>query len=110
VREGSKNHEVGRPGVDGANQPAKLHPGHDVLHALEGLVGAGTVIEEQQDPGQHLDHEEKKGDASEEIPVREAMAGDGLVAKRGDQVVQIKSFIKPANRTAAITVRPPVSG
>src|ERR1022692_2338906 len=71
VRERGKDHQVGRPGVDRPNQPAKLHLGHDELHALEGLVGTRTVIQEQQDPGQHLNHEEKKGDATEEIPVGE---------------------------------------
>ena len=60
-------------------------------------LAPGTVIQEQQDPGQHLDHEEKKGDASEEIPVGQAMSGDSLVAERGYEVVPIKSFIKPAD-------------
>src|ERR1035437_6258390 len=82
--------------MDGADQPAIAHLGHDVLHTLEGLVGAGVVIQEKQYAGNHLDPEEKKGDAAEEIPVRQAVNGDGLVAKWGDQVVQMKPFIKPA--------------
>src|SRR5208282_1973386 len=96
VRKGSKNHEIGGPGVDGTNQPAKPHPGHDVLDAFEGLVGTRTVIQEQQDPGQQLDYEKKKGNASEEVPIGQAMSGDGLVAERGYEVVPIQSFIKPA--------------
>ena len=91
VHEGGEDHQVGRPGVNGTNQPAKLHPGHDVLHALEGFVGAGAVIQQQQDAGEHLDHEEEKRDAAEEVPVGEAMRGNGLVAERGNEAVQMQA-------------------
>src|SRR5208283_1637385 len=83
--------------MDGTDQPSIAHLGHDVLHALEGVIGAGMVIQQKQYAGDHLYPEQKKGDATEEIPVRQAVNGDGLVAKRGDQVVQMKSFIQPAN-------------
>src|ERR1035441_3851280 len=82
--------------MDGTNQPAIAHLSHDVLHALEGVIGAGMVIQEKQNAGNHLDPEEKKGDAAEEIPVRQAVNRDSLVAQRGNQVVQMESFVKPA--------------
>src|ERR1017187_6090634 len=82
--------------MDGTDQPAIAHLGHDVLHALECLIGAGVVIQEKQYPGDHLDPEEKQGDATEEIPVSQAVNGDGLVTKRSDEVGQMKSFVKPA--------------
>ena len=84
--------------MDGANQPAKLHAGHDVLDALVSLVGARPVIQQQQDAGEHLDDEEEERDAAEKIPVGEAMRGDGLMLERGDQPFQIKPFIEPANQ------------
>ena len=65
--------------MDGTNQPAKLHLGHDVLHAFEGLVGARTVIQEQQDPGHHLDDEQEERDAPEEVPIGEPMEGNSFL-------------------------------
>ncbi len=97
VHEGGKDHEVGRPGVDGTNEPAELHPGHDVLHAFEGFIGAGAVIQQQQDAGEHLNDEEEQRDAAEEIPVRKAMGWNGLMAQRLDETVKMKPFVEPAN-------------
>ena len=100
VGKGGEDHQIGGPGVDGTNQPAKLHAGHDVLHAFEGLVGAGTVIEQQQDAGEHLDHEEKERDAPEEVPVGQLVRGNGLMTEWGQDSVQIEAFIEPAKEGA----------
>ena len=97
VHEGGEDHQIGRPGMDGSNKPAKLHPGHDVLHALKCLVGAGAVIQQQQDAGEHLDHEQEQRDAAEEVPVGEAVRGNGLVAQRSNELFEMKPFVEPAN-------------
>ena len=82
--------------MDGTNQPAKLHPRHDVLHAFECFVGAGAVIQQQQNPGEDLDDEEKQRDAAEKVPVRQSMRGNCLVAERRNQSVQMQPLVKPA--------------
>jgi len=83
--------------MDGSYKPAKLNPGHDVLHALEGLVCARTVIQQQQYSGEHLDNEQKESDAAEEILIREAVRGNGLVAQWSNEPFEIKPVIEPAN-------------
>src|SRR6185369_13489343 len=56
--------------MDRANQPAKLHFSNDELHALKSILGAGTVVKQQQNSSNHLDHKQKKRHATEVIPDR----------------------------------------
>src|SRR5262249_20010058 len=97
MREGCQNHQICCPRVNRSNQPAKLHAGHDVLHALESLVGSWTVVKEQQDSGTDLDHEEKKCDSTEEIPIGELVDGDSLLFQRSDQPRPVKPIIHPTS-------------
>src|SRR5208337_3684983 len=47
VSESGEDHQVRRPTVHGADEPAEAHLSHDVLHAFEGVVGRGPIIKEQ---------------------------------------------------------------
>ncbi len=101
VRERGKDHQVGRPGVDGANQPAKLHPGHDVLHALEGFVRSGPVVQKQQNPGQHLDDEQEESDAAKEVPIGEPVQRNGFLPQAGRLGhPRPKPFVQPIAQVA----------
>jgi hypothetical protein len=93
VSEGTENHQVGGPGMNRAPQPAELHARHDVLHAFESLVGSWPVIKQQQNSRANLDHEQKEGDSSEKIPVRELVDGNGLFFQRLDQLRPVEAFI-----------------
>ena len=41
-------------------QPAELYLGHDELDALVRLLGAGPIVEQEEDPGTDLDGEEEE--------------------------------------------------
>src|SRR5581483_1996495 len=86
--------------MNGSNQPSKLHLRHDVLHALEGFVGAGTVVQKQEDSRAHLDSKEKQRDSAKEIPVAQFVDRDGLVTQRGEERFPPETFVQPAAETS----------
>src|ERR1017187_8148960 len=100
VRERGKDHQVGRPGVDRPNQPAKLHLGHDELHTLEGFVRSGPVVQKQQDPGQYLDDEQEESDTPEEVPIGEPVERNSFLPQGGDQVIPAEPLVQPVAHVA----------
>jgi hypothetical protein len=96
VHEGGENHQVGCPGMDGSNEPSELHARHDVLHALESFIGAGPVVQKQQQPRANLDPEEKKRDAAQEVPIGELVNGNGFVTQGFGEFCPIEARIDPA--------------
>ena len=81
--------------MDRPNQPAKLHPRHDVLHALEGLARPRPVVQKQQDPSHHLDDEQEEGDAPEEVPIGEPVERNSFLPQWGDQVIPAEPLVEP---------------
>src|SRR5438270_13845340 len=81
--------------MDRANQPAELYLRHDVLDALKCLILSGTVVEKQQNSGQHLDNEQEQRDAAEEIPVRPAMDRNRFLAQGSKQFVPAEALVEP---------------
>src|SRR5512147_1946136 len=108
--ESREHHQVGRPGVNRADQPAELNFRGDVLHAFEGFARSRTVIKEQQNSRADLDSEEEKSNSTEEVPIAETVNGNSFFAQRSDQGIDIKTFIEPfANHRESTHVRPPAS-
>ena len=68
-----KDHQIGRPGMNGSDQPAKFHLGHEKLNRLEGLGGTRSIIKQEQNTGDDLDHEQKQSHTAEIIPKRVTM-------------------------------------
>src|SRR5689334_11216923 len=89
--------------MDGPDQPAELYLRHDVLNALKSLIGAGAIVEKQQDPGEHLDNEQKKRDAAQEIPVGPAMDRNCFLAQGSKQFIPAKAFVEPVAKVAEET-------
>ena len=53
-----------------ADQPAEFDLGNDELDALKGVLGAGTIIEQEKDPGGDLNSEEEECHSAKVIPDR----------------------------------------
>ena len=85
VDEEDADEDVGRPAVDGADEPAELDLAHDELDALVGGVDRGRVIEQEHDPRGDLDAGQEEGDAAEIVPERVLVLGDRLVLGELDQ-------------------------
>ena len=66
--------------MDGPDEPAEFHTGHDKFDALKAFCHRGAVVEEQQDACQHLHAEQKQRDAPEVVPVGGGVNRNGLVA------------------------------
>jgi hypothetical protein len=54
VNECGGDHQVGRPAVNGTDQPAEPYLGHNELHAFESCFSSGPVIKQQQNTGKYL--------------------------------------------------------
>ena len=94
VDEDGEDEEVGAPGVGGADEPAEVHDVGDLADALEGL-GAGAVVDQQQDAGEDLDEEEEERDAAPVVPEGLGVDGDALVAGEGDDFGETEAFVEP---------------
>src|SRR5689334_17236863 len=70
VDEQSQDEQVCRPAVDRPYQPSELHLGDDELDALECILSARTVIEQQQDAGPNLDCKQEQRHAAKVVPDR----------------------------------------
>src|SRR6185503_4380019 len=84
--------------VDVANQPAEGHLRDDELHALVGFGGARTVVQEEQNAGEHLDAEEKQRHPAEVIPHFLRVHRDALLRDEVAQVTEIEAFVHPVNQ------------
>src|SRR5207245_10256828 len=98
ARERGKNAQVRGPGMNRAHEPAKLHAGHDILHAFERFVSARAVIEEQENSCADLNYEQKQGDSAQKIPVGKSMNGNGLFLQGTDEVGPVEPLIEPSAR------------
>ena len=50
-----------------ANQPAPGHITHDVFDRLEGFGRIGLVVHRQENAGEDLEHQDQRGQCTEEI-------------------------------------------
>src|SRR5947207_1722115 len=78
-----------------ANQPAEFHFSDNELDALEGVLGAGTIIEKEQDSGCDLDGEEKERHPAKVVPDRLAVDWDFLLFGHGGERANRKTLVKP---------------
>src|SRR5437762_11098908 len=78
-----------------ANQPAEFHFSDNELNALEGVLGAGTIIEQQQDSGCDLDGEEKERHPAKVVPDRLAVDWDFLFLGHGRERADRETLVKP---------------
>ena len=95
VHEGEEDQQVGTPTVDGADKPTELHAGHDEADAVESLGDGGAVVEQQQQPGEHLDAEEEQRDAAEVVPGGSGMERDHFVVQHVARHAQAEPFVEP---------------
>ena len=84
-----------------ADQPTELHLGHDELDRLESLAGAGTIIEQKQNPGAHLDREQKQRHAPEIIPKGVTVQRHLFLFGELGEVAQTNPLIEPEIQFAA---------
>ena len=54
------DHQVRAPRVNGADEPAERHLRHDELNALVGLRRRRSIVEQQQDAREDLNHEKEQ--------------------------------------------------
>jgi len=67
VREDDPDQQVAAHDVHLAEQPAEGNLVHDALHALEGVVRMGNIVDEKEDARDHLDQIPRDGDDSQGI-------------------------------------------
>jgi hypothetical protein len=75
--------------------PAELDLGHEEAHALVRFVGAGAVVEEQQDAGGDLDAEQEQRHPAPVVPERVAVDRDFLVLRERAQRRQAEALVEP---------------
>src|SRR5205823_2966089 len=95
VNEQRRNHQIRGPAMNRANQPAEFYFGDNELDALEGVLGAGTIIEKKQDSGCDLDGEEKERHPAKVVPDRLAVDWDFLLFGHGGERANRKTLVKP---------------
>ena len=100
VNHDGQDHQVGCPGMGGADQPAEVDLVGDLADRLVGL-GTGPEIDQQQDPGQALDNEEEERNAAPVIPERVAVLRDHFL---GGEVPKLP--FKPSLSSAHWKKRP----
>ncbi len=91
------DHQVGTPGVDAADKPAKVHFIHNEQDTVVGCIWGRLVVEREQNTGNDLDHEEKEGDSSQIIGADRAR---NFHMKQGPhQRAQSITFVQPVPDT-----------
>src|SRR5262249_51457090 len=100
VDHGRADHEVGAPRMDGADQPAELDLRHEEAHALVRFVGAGAVVEEQQDAGRHLHAEQEQRHPAPVVPEGMPMDGHFLVLGELAQRRKPEALVEPLAESA----------
>ena len=85
--------------MDGAHEPAELHPRHDVLDALKSFIRAGAVIEEQQNTCADLDPKQEQCDAAKKIPMGEFVDRNCFLAQGCRERGPVKAHIQPLANT-----------
>jgi hypothetical protein len=101
VDEQREDHQVRRPGVDRAHEPAELHLGHEELDRFVRLAGARAVVEEEQDAGGDLDRKEKKRHAAEVVPDGVAVHRHLLFVRELVYLFQPDALVEPGPEFAA---------
>jgi hypothetical protein len=86
--------------MDRPDQPAELNVGHEELDRLEGFVGAGTIVEEKEDTGRYLDHEQEEGHPAQVVPYRVSMDRDFLLLRHPAQNRQAQAVLEPCAEPA----------
>src|SRR5215510_6727985 len=90
--------------MERTHQPTEPHLGHDELHTFKCGFGAGSVIQEQQNAGRHLNREKKQRHAAEVIPDGVSVNRDGFMGRKGSKSLQPKSLVQPYGETASTVV------
>ncbi len=94
VQDQHQDHHAGAPTVDGANQPAKTHISHQVLHRGIGLSNSRLVIKRHRKAACELDQETRERDSPEaikNIDVRGDILGRDVIRNGLD----LESFVEP---------------
>jgi len=91
----AKHHQVGRPGMNGANQPTKLHAVGDVLDALIGFTGARMVVQQEQNAGKQLNAEQEQSQSAEKIPGTVTVNGNRFFSQRRKSFLQVEALVDP---------------
>ena len=94
VHQDGEDHQVGRPRVRRADEPAEVHHKRDLADRLVGL-GAGPVVDQQQHAGEALHEEEEERDAAPVVPERLRVDRDGLLARKGGELREAEALIDP---------------
>ena len=95
-----EDHQVGRPRVNGADQPAELHLAHEKLHRFEGLLRARPVVQQEQNARGHLHHEQEEGHAAEVVPDGVPVDGDLFLPGKLLQVLEPDAPVEPLPESA----------
>ncbi len=91
--EDDDHHQRCAPVMDAADQPAEGNAFHDVLDGVVGMIGGGSVINGQENPGHPLQNKKEQTRRAECVPP--VALGFGAVKQIFVDIVQAKSFIQP---------------
>ncbi len=95
VEEQREDHQVRRPRVDRADQPAELHLPHQKLDGLICLLGTGAVVEDQENTRGHLNQEKEECHPSQVVPDRMPVDRDLLLLRKLLQLREPDTLVEP---------------
>jgi hypothetical protein len=78
----AEHHQVGGPGVRRTDEPAEVHHERDLADGLIG-IGAGPIVDQQQDAGEALDDKQEQRNAAPVVPEGLGVRGNCLVSRKG---------------------------
>src|SRR5262249_33520983 len=95
VNEQRCDHQIGRPTVNRANQPAELNFSDDELNTFESIFGAWAIVKQEENSGGDLYDEEKQRHAAEVVPNRMAMERNFLFVGQLRQRADRQTLVEP---------------
>src|SRR5215475_5801219 len=85
--------------MERAHQPTEAHLGHNELHTFKCGFRAWTVVQEQQNAGQHLNRKKKQRHAAEVIPDGLPVNGNCFMCGKGSNCFQPNPVVQPCRET-----------
>ena len=98
VQRHDRDHRVGAPEMDRAQEPTERCLVVEIEQALIGAFGRGHVDESQADARRDLQHEERERRAAEDVPPARRAAWHRVIEGRRDRAAQARSFLQPGER------------
>ena len=95
VHERHEDHQVRGPVVDRSNQPPELHVGHQELDGLVRLLGTRPIVDQQENSGSDLHHEEEERHSPHVVPDRVLVDRNFLLPGERDGRSQTYTLIQP---------------